>query len=267
MNISPVTSNQYFLKSNNKQTSFTSWPSMPIMYRDIHGVERMSQVCTDLRNDLNYKTLAKMLKTFLSIKDGVNQKWDKVKIYCLAGADGTEAYAIAEGLIGQFGFEKTKEIFFPIRVSDIHDNTIKNFGKSGKVYFGDYEIDKLPNIRNFLIKENNHFANKTLYSLKPEFRECFIFETADLQEKIENIPAPQDKEFTLFVIRNVFHQSGINAVKCINKLREKCPPPNSAIILGGYDIKNSNIYNEKIGLKYLANNTFLITKPEFFSFG
>ena len=36
------------------------------------------------------------------------------------------------------------------------------------------------------IKENNHFENKTLYSLKPEFRDCFTFETADLQKKIED---------------------------------------------------------------------------------
>ena len=264
MHISPVTSNQHYLKTNNKQASFTSWSCMPIEYKDCYGIERMAQVCTGLRNDLNCNLLAKMLKQFLSIEKGSEQRWNKVKIYCLAGADGTEAYAIADGLIGEFGFEEAKKRFFPIHVSDIYDIIIKNFGKSGKIYFSDADIDKLPNIRNFLIKENNHFENKTLYSLKPEFRDCFTFETADLQKKIENLPAPQDKEFTLFVIRNVFHQSGINAIKCINKLREKCPPPDSAVILGEYDLKNNGIYyNEKIGLKYLANNTFFITLPNY----
>lgn len=153
--------------------AFTSYGPLLTGYRDVDGVFRATQINTSLRKDLNYQELAQMIKCKI---DYSQFNHAKAKIHCLAAADATEAYAIADGIIGEFGFEKAKECVFPIFVSDINENIMNEFGKAGKIWLHDSKIEKLPNIKKFLVEIARSIKNRdeALYQLKSEFRDFFV---------------------------------------------------------------------------------------------
>lgn len=281
MNIKPVNFNKYCYENYNKQNpSFTSIGPIFKDYRDVNGVLRSTQITTDfiLREDLNYKSLAKTIHKEINplVSKNILQKiarylkiiptepWRKAKIYSMAGADGSEAYAIADAIIGEIGFEKAKKYVFPIYVSDVDKWVIDTYGKSGQIDIFDEEIEKLPNIKTFLTKiGSDKTYKKSTYSIKPEFRECFEFEVADLQAKINDLPDPEENEFNVFIIRNclvqafnIFERDAI-----LNQLTTKYPQ-DAIVVLGGYDLKHMTETKFipfdpiNVGLQSIGNNTF-----------
>ena len=284
MNISPVNINNYNRQAKpvKNNPSFTSgWFSF-ISYIDIHGIERGGQVNTSLRT-LDYKKLAQTIVSEIAPKKpksfigkmgrclGISHKgpWEKANIYCLAGADGTEAYAIADAIIGEIGFEKAKQLVFPIHVSDVTEWVINEFGKAGKINFSDKEIEKLGNIRKFLVEKGVSGDSTKTYELKPEFRECFEFETADLQAKIENFPGIKEGEFNVFAIRNCLFEGFERGERdnILKKLTQKYPE-RAMVILGEYDLLKfsqsmfKKFFPSAVGLMDIGNQCFMSCRKE-----
>ncbi|MCQ2740323.1 MAG: hypothetical protein MJ237_08905 [bacterium] len=271
------------------------------VYRDIHGISRCTQNTTGLRNDLDYAQLARKIRANMdwhSIqekkepvakkisnllkrlkKDNLpeistqeikqmlsGQPHKKAKIYSMAGSDGTEAYAIANALIGELGFENAKKYVFPIYVNDVKEWVINEYGKAGKIWFDDDEIEKLPYIREFLVEEC-HEPKRTLYTLKQEFRDCFEFEVADLQAVIDRLSGASEDEYPTFVIRNCLADAfgSLDAYYVIKDLVNKYPS-DADIVLGGYDLgkfKNSFFDTRTLWLSDCGNNTFQSFKKYF----
>ncbi len=279
MNISPVNMDSCNIqtKSVRNTPSFQSGWFAFINYKDMNGVVRCGQVNTCLRT-LDYKKLAKNIvseiapkklkgftenvKRFLGIPH--EEPWKKANIYCLAGADGTEAYAMADAIIGEIGFEKAKKHVFPIYVSDVTEWIIKEFGKAGKINFSDSDIQRLGNIRKFLVEKGVADSGIKTYELKPEFRECFVFETADLQAKIASFPGAKKGEFNVFVIRNClyegFKKNERNAI--LKELTQKYPEQ-AMVVLGEFDLekfrqsKFNKFFPPAVGLRDIGNQCFM----------
>ncbi len=272
-------------------------------YRDIHGILRCTQNTTGLRNDLDYAKLAQRIKENMdwhSVQEKIEPEAKKIsdllkrlkkdilpenatqeikqtvsgqphkraKIYSMAGSDGTEAYAIANALIGELGFENAKKYVFPIYVNDVEEWVINEYGKAGKIWFDDDEIEKLPYIGEFLVEEcRDEDGKRTLYTLKQEFRDCFEFEVADLQAVIDRLPGSSEDEYPTFVIRNCLAEAfgSRDAYYVIKDLVNKYPS-DADIVLGGYDLgnlKKSFFDTRTLWLSDCGNNTFQSFKKYF----
>lgn len=294
------TTNNYSTNNIRNNLTFTSLPcdfrTAFQAYTDIHGISRCTQNTTGLRNDLDYAKLARRIKENMgwqSIQGKIEPKAERIsnllkrltkdilpksgtqeieqtvsgepskraKIYSMAGSDGTEAYAIANAVIGELGFENAKKYVFPIYVNDVKEWVINEYGKAGKIWFDDDETEKLPYIKEFLVEEcHEEDQKRTLYSLKQEFRDCFKFEVADLQAVIERLPEPSEDEYCTFVIRNCLAQAfgGIGANNVLRELIKKYPS-DADIVLGGYDLdkfKHSVFDPRFLWLGDRGNNTF-----------
>ena len=280
---------------NNKPV-FTSLPCFFDDYTDTNGISRSTQHTTDLREDLDYKNVAKIIhreikrnlrKNFknnivsLFKKTSQSDLGDicapKVNIYCMAGSDGTEAYALANAIIEEMGFKKAKKYVFPIKVSDACENIIEEYGKKGIIYFYDDEINKLKSIKKYLkptgnIYNYNPAGNTKIemkdlkeYEITQEFRDCFTFETADFQEKIKNFPLAKKNEFNIILIRNCLTQSfgSIQTTVLLNDMPNHLPS-GSLVIFGDYDTKRKMplVFQYREGLFPIdtKNNIFMVER-------
>ena len=165
LKINPVTNfYNYYGKSQIPKTkndlSFKSLPCLLYSYKDCYGAQRASQNTTGLRNDLDYDKLADIvsdsIKSYPRQKDKkfpffrqkpsqeaeASENLPKVTIYSMAGSDGTEAYAMANSIIGKMGFENAQKYVFPIHVSDVSPKIIEKYGQKGIVLLLDEEIEK-----------------------------------------------------------------------------------------------------------------------------
>lgn len=269
----------YYNHSEKSQTrkaennsSFKSLPCLLSSYTDCYGVQRCSQNTTDLRKDLDYDRLADIIydyvkshlplqKRFLffnrkSFPNVSNDKatLPKVTIYSMAGSDGTEAYAIANSIIGKMGFENAQKYVFPIEVSDVSPKIIEQYGKRGVVFLLDKEIEKLKHISKYLKCTGNTYPQWSVYkeySLSSEFRNCFTFEVMDLQEKIEKFPPKKENELCIFVIRNCLAQAfgSLETDMLLDKMA-KYLPHESLAIFGDYDtkIKMLNVFKHSYNM-------------------
>lgn len=243
-----------------KKLSFKSLPCLLSSYTDCYGVQRCSQHTTDLREDLDYDKLAGIVydsvksrlpqkrKKFLlfrrkSVQNFVNsiEILPKVTIYSMAGSDATEAYAMANSIIGKMGFENAQKYVFPIHVSDVSKKIIEQYGEKGVVFLSDTEIEKLKYINKYLTCTGNKYPQHPGYKeyiLAPEFRNCFTFEVMDLQEKIEKFPPKKENEFCIFAIRNCLAQAfgSLETDILLDKMAEHLPH-GSLAIFGDYDTK------------------------------
>ena len=292
--ISPCNYNisSYSSKNNsylNKNISFTSLPCTIDGYTDAYGTHRSTQHTTALRNDLDYNKLAYIVDNYA--KHGKNKfQWfleryfkklpntnktennlPKVTIYSAAGSDGTEAYAIANAIIKKMGLDNAKKYVFPIKVSDVSEDIIENYGKKGIIYLYDGEIEKLKAIKKYLTPTGNIYDGKIEdlkeYEISKEFRDLFTFETADLQEKIENFPKAEKNELNIVIIRNCLAQAfgsfGTDNIlyKIYNHL-----PLGSLVIFGDYDTKAilpSVFKYPPLGLPLIdyKNNIYTVCSP------
>ena len=269
---------------SNKNLSFTSLPCTLDGYTDVYGNHRSTQHTTTLRNDLDYDKVGKIVHEHInSVKhknledkirsyfvntsnlDSSDTRIPKVTIYSMAGSDGTEAYAIANAIIKRIGFENAKKYVFPIKVSDVCENIIKDYGNKGRVYFLDNEIDKLKSIKPYLEPTGKIMRGDNLkeYKISQDFRNCFTFETADLQEQIEKFPKPKKNELNIVIIRNCLAQA-FGAIET-SILLEKIPqhlPKDSLVIFGDYDtkIKMPDVFHYRKDLYPIdtENNIYLV---------
>ncbi len=264
MKINPITNfynnygNSQIPKTDN-DLSFKSLPCLLYSYKDCYGVQRASQNTTGLRIDLDYDKLADIVsdsikschlqkdKKFPFFRQKSSQEAEasenppKVTIYSMAGSDGTEAYAIANSIIGKLGFEDAQKYVFPIHVSDVSKKIIEKYGQKGMVLLLDEEVEKLKHIRKYLNYTGNDYYDGFRYkeySLAPEFRNCFTFEVMDFQEKIKNFPPPKENESCIFAIRNCLAQAfGTIETSILLYDMARHLPPESLAIFGDYDAK------------------------------
>ena len=265
--------------------SFTSLPCFFDSYTDSNGIRRSTQHTTDLREDLDYKKVAKIVHREIKSKlrknfknnvvsffkktyDFEEKHLPKVNIYCMAGSDGTEAYALANAILEEMGFEKAKKYVFPIKVSDACENIIEEYGKKGIIYFYDDEIKKLKAIKKYLKPTGNIYDKITdlkEYEIAQEFRDCFTFETADFQEKIKNFPPDKENELNIILIRNCLTQSfgSIQTAVLLNDMPNHLPS-GSLVIFGDYDTKRKMplVFQYREGLLPIdtKNNIFMVYK-------
>lgn len=269
----------------NNRLAFTSLPCLFDDYTDTNGISRSTQHTTDLREDLDYKKVAKIVHREIKSKLRKNFKNNicsffkktsdfdekclpKINIYCMAGSDGTEAYALANAIIEEMGFEKSKKYVFPIKVSDACENIIEEYGKKGIIYFYDDEIKKLKAIKKYLKPTGNIYDKITdlkEYEIAQEFRNCFTFETEDFQEKIKNFPPDKENELNIILIRNCLTQSfgSIQTAVLLNDMPNHLPS-GSLVIFGDYDtkIKMPHVFQHREGLFPIdtKNNIFMVER-------
>ncbi len=276
--------NHYTLSN---EPAFMSLPYMSDDYTDSNGIRRSTQHTTDLREDLDYKKVAKIVHREIKSKLRKNFKNNivsslkkiprsdlggmyapKINIYCMAGSDGTEAYALANAIIEEMGFEKAKKYVFPIKVSDACENIIEEYGKKGIIYFYDDEIKKLKAIKKYLKPTGNTYDKITdlkEYEIAQEFRDCFTFETADFQEKIKNFPPDKENELNIILIRNCLTQSfgSIQTAVLLNDMPNHLPS-GSLVIFGDYDTKRKmpRVFQHGEGLFPIdtKNNIFMVER-------
>lgn len=252
------------MKIAHNQSHSTNFNSLyrQTCYVDCNGVLRGTQNTTAAREDLDYVKFAQILKTRF-------EKFNKINVMPMNGSDGTEAYLLANAIIDVFGKEDAEKKVFPIKVTDVDDFIISNFGKKGIVAFEPKDIKhfKPQNFSKYFLEigpwnvpkiTNGYSEDTKVFKLKPEFRKYFQFEVMDLQERLENI---KDKGNSVVIIRNCLKQSfGENeTLKIINKIQTKLKAQ-SLFIIGGFDrMMMPNI------VKYMTNLKFSEIEKNIFS--
>lgn len=207
-------------------------------YVDYKGKLRKSQSTTGRRTDLNYDNVADVI--IRKFRD-----FDNVKIMPMNVSDGTEAYFLANSLIRKVGFEEFKKRYAPICASDIYMPVIKSYPANGIVFFNKEEFSYFNNQSKNLFKKVNpkiyetliinpiDLQNKNLYKLTPDFRNCFNFQTIDLQKRLKLF---KDQGNSVVLIRNcLYHSFGESeSIEIIKKVASKLKGE-SLFIIGGFD--------------------------------
>jgi len=240
MNILPL--NLYTRKSPHFGTSCRAYQN-PIGNLQT-GADIYTTTCL-LRDDLDFNDVVDYIKEN-------SQDKSKVKISCLAGSDGSEAYSYGLCLLNKFSPEELKKVE-PILSLD-RDAEITKIGKTGKINLSPLDIQKAKDIssgKEYFISPQNHIkiANNIIrgdvyksYEPIPELRDMVNFQKGNLVDYMKNY---KDEDDTLSIIncRNVMPYLHPTQVSDIAYYADKNLKSGSLFIIGSFDRKNTEIEN------------------------
>ena len=233
MRVDLHTINDYNYKSTFKSMGFTF-----ATYRDCYGFTRETQNTTGVREDINLRDFARILKWRF-------RNFDKVNIMPMNVADGTEAYMFANAIIKNEGIENFKK-HYSINASDVIPSVINNYAKNGLLHLYDNEVEIFEGIGMEALKEvlPKDYEDKIvlqasypdkLYKLSDEYGKLFNFHVEDLQSRVHNL---KDEGNSVIAIRNCLKQSfGGNSAALILLRLSMAMKGGSLLITGDYDRK------------------------------
>ena len=214
----------------------------------IKGLQTGREVFTTtflLRDDLDFNNVVDYIKENSGNKS-------KIKITCLAGADGSEAYSYGLCLLNKLAPEELKKVA-PILSIDRDEEIIKA-GESGRINLSPRDINiskEISNGKEYFVNPQNSIkiADNPIkgeqyksYEPIPELKKMVKFKQGNLVEYIKNY---KDDEDTLSVIncRNVMPYLHPAQISDIAYYADKNLKRGSLFIIGNFDAHNTEIEN------------------------
>lgn len=231
--ITPLQSRNFFNNPN-----FTSIHYRFTSYIDSSGRYRETQNTTSVRDDLDCKELAKIIKSNFKNKD-------KINLMPMNASDLTETYSITTALIDEMGFANVSKRIAPILATDVDCFVVNNFGKQGLVALTEKDVNKIgvENVDKYFKKAPRGVfppintvmlpVFHTKYQTSKKFKSLFEVKQMDLQKRIRKI---KDDGNSIVLIRNCLAQSfgNVETKLLINTLGKKLKD-GSLFVIGGYD--------------------------------